>query len=1103
MPGISFSISALTRALLPCLLASLLTLGANVSIADTPHLVLDINTQTTPVGSDPVWLGKMGNFIYFIARPVPSTTAGGAALFKTDGTTAGTTQVAAIDGVGVLPYDSGFTTPLDVLFLAAGTKAYFLANTTTAGQEVWVTDGTTAGTHLIEDIYPGPNGRSPRLLGLIGTDLIFAAAATDNTLQLYRTDGTAAGTHVLSSFAQSQYGLVTDHLALNGKVFVAMASGLSCCEPDLWVTDGTTAGTAQIDSNEGYPWHLQPSSLRAFGNSVAMLTDTENLGVEPSFVDTTTNALTILDTVPGPGGGAWYGSTIAAMDGFVLFVRGSPNDGAQLWRSDGTLAGTTEVMDLGPGVSSSMLGQDLPVTRVGNRAVFLSENAQNGAQLWGTDGTAQGTVPLISDVPPTGAAAQNGAVPSVLGVAGTHGYFALSTGSDYRIVVTDGTVAGTHLLGTAGPLATNPVTTTEVAGDDNLTFIYELAYDSIAGYTKHLFAYTPQTNVLTDLRDTIPIGEDDPPLADSGRLFFKSTDPLHADEPWISDGTSAGTHILANIAQEVRTNDSNPNFLTDVDGTLYFSADDGVHGVELWKSDGTAGGTSIAFDIAPGAASSNPSMLVAWNGSLYFFNSYDGTFMRTTGAVSAVSPLATLFPEPLPTVPSSPQTGCNFVRSVAFNGRLYFGASDQISGFELWSTDGTAAGTNEVADIGTGALSGMPCNLTVFNNRLYFRATPGLGASGFQLWSTDGTAAGTAAVQNMPAMQLVNVGDFVVLNSRLYFDASDGNGVTGVYSTDGTGAGTQLLKTATATDTVPLAPIGTSGGRLVLTDAITSGVTTYQEIWLSDGTAAGTAALPGVQSPYSAPILLTDQLIFFVNADATGQNPWVSDGTVAGTHMLAALGPGTTSQVLWFATMHGVVYFASNDAANGARIWRTDGTSAGTVVVGSSALPALLGPVQASGQNLFFAATDSSAGLELNVLRNDPPVAANDTANSSNGAPVTINVVANDTDDDGTINPGSVRLVSLPAHGTAVLTQSGSVTYTPNSGYEGSDTFTYTVADNQGATSNDATVTVTSSVTPTVTVTASRGGGGSFDLLFLLLLGSVALASGCIRTSAP
>ena len=100
---------------------------------------------------------------------------------------------------------------------------------------------------------------------------------------------------------------------------------------------------------------------------------------------------------------------------------------------------------------------------------------------------------------------------------------------------------------------------------------------------------------------------------------------------------------------------------------------------------------------------------------------------------------------------------------------------------------------------------------------------------------------------------------------------------------------------------------------------------------------------------------------------------------------------------------------------------------------------------------------------------NDPPVAVNDVASTDQGDPVTINVLANDTD-DGTINAASVDLdPSTPgiqstfshAAGTFSVSAAGVVTYTPAANFSGSVSISYTVNDNEGATSNVATITVT------------------------------------------
>lgn len=96
---------------------------------------------------------------------------------------------------------------------------------------------------------------------------------------------------------------------------------------------------------------------------------------------------------------------------------------------------------------------------------------------------------------------------------------------------------------------------------------------------------------------------------------------------------------------------------------------------------------------------------------------------------------------------------------------------------------------------------------------------------------------------------------------------------------------------------------------------------------------------------------------------------------------------------------------------------------------------------------------------------NNPPVAADDTAVTNQGTAVTVDVTANDADDDGNIDLATVAIVAGPNNGMVdVNAATGEVTYTPDPDFFGTDTFTYAVNDDDGATSNAATVTIT--VTP-------------------------------------
>jgi hypothetical protein len=98
---------------------------------------------------------------------------------------------------------------------------------------------------------------------------------------------------------------------------------------------------------------------------------------------------------------------------------------------------------------------------------------------------------------------------------------------------------------------------------------------------------------------------------------------------------------------------------------------------------------------------------------------------------------------------------------------------------------------------------------------------------------------------------------------------------------------------------------------------------------------------------------------------------------------------------------------------------------------------------------------------------NQSPIAADDSAATIQDTPVTINVIANDSDPDGTIDPATVTITVAAGYGTTIANTNGTVTYKPAPGFTGTDTFTYVVKDNGGATSNEANVTI--KVDPTET----------------------------------
>jgi large repetitive protein len=112
---------------------------------------------------------------------------------------------------------------------------------------------------------------------------------------------------------------------------------------------------------------------------------------------------------------------------------------------------------------------------------------------------------------------------------------------------------------------------------------------------------------------------------------------------------------------------------------------------------------------------------------------------------------------------------------------------------------------------------------------------------------------------------------------------------------------------------------------------------------------------------------------------------------------------------------------------------------------------------------LGFGAKDSSVAIDDVQLLSElsqAPIAQNDSATTNQNAPVTLDVLANDRDPDGTLNPSSLLIVQAPKHGQVSLNPNGTVTYKPAADYLGSDQFAYLIQDNSGVYSTPAVVNI-------------------------------------------
>ena len=129
--------------------------------------------------------------------------------------------------------------------------------------------------------------------------------------------------------------------------------------------------------------------------------------------------------------------------------------------------------------------------------------------------------------------------------------------------------------------------------------------------------------------------------------------------------------------------------------------------------------------------------------------------------------------------------------------KIYFRATDGANGSELWTSDGTAAGTTMVKDIRPGSASSWPMELTLVNGTLFFRATTAAMAT--SCGEATAPLPGTTLVRDVqPDDPAATPGStpksLTKVNNTLFFRANDGSTGDELWKSDGTAAGTVLVK---------------------------------------------------------------------------------------------------------------------------------------------------------------------------------------------------------------------------------------------------------------------------------------------------------------------
>lgn len=668
-----------------------------------------------------------------------ATGDGGFALWRSDGTAAGTESVAFLEAASkILASDdrtafvfdfatlwsvnlvSGVRTPLKAIqgwsisaWTMAGSSLVLALGSAGQDDGLWASDGTTDGTKRIADAQPWTFVSR-------GADAL-AAGYDAAGIVLWRTDGTAAGTVAIRRFPSTYPADGSSFLtltALGEKVWFSVIQKGNPGIPQIWMTDGTDAGTLLVTTattgrnfvqhggrtyyfgRDGQLWVADgpgtDAQRVASVGSPSPSTHVRLLAVDGRtayFADDRTQGSELWKTDGTPTGTALVRSfgydigSAATLGGTLIFVARDDGWTTALWRYDGS-----EVRFLAALPLASWTGNVSGFARLLNVLYVVEAGSAGALSVWRTDGSAGGTY-AVEQFP-----AVNGATSvSRPGIAraGSRLVFAVADPprSTFRVLATPGARSKAQTIGALewgsfeprssgdslyyldppepSPDTFGPETRRLWRSDGTPGGTYVLAsgdiHDVIEDCQGGAFFARTQDGVVTLWRTDgtatataawLPPGA--PPIApvavSAGRVYYVGAEVETGEEIWSADAQAREAFLLKDIGPGGLSFDGPYRSIAALRGGLVFAASDGTHGRELWVTDGTSDGTRLMEDLAPGPGSSNPGDFVEACGGLVYFTADVEGVGREPFAIplSAINPDAR--PKPCPVTPAPTQS---------------------------------------------------------------------------------------------------------------------------------------------------------------------------------------------------------------------------------------------------------------------------------------------------------------------------------------------------------------------------------------------------------------------------------------------------------------
>ena len=851
----------------------------------------------------------------------PSTT--GIGLWKSDGSEGGTTLIRAFDSASNLVEANGLL--------------YFVAKTG-EGYEIWSSDGTPAGTQRANTLYPGADNFAPYNLFAIDDVLFFSASGpsdSSNGYELWRWEGDGVGTKLFKNLFPDRY-ITQQSIEFNeetGQQELKIETAQFNTSDPEYSTDSFPQNFTSVGNGNffftAYSTNRVPATVDGFADEIQLggielwYSDGTENGTRPIRINEqsyeiynptagTASPPSIYDEVYTASGSS-FPRELTAFNDTLFFTANDGIHGYELRSVDGDGEDEKLISD----INSSGSSTPKELTVVGNKIYFTADDG-SGRFLYSYNPSKEQLIKIE----------QNGTQPrNLTEIDGSLYYSAYSSdGREPWFINKNGIPSQLQDIN-PGPASSNPsefqLITGKAKGKVNKT-LYFTANNGAKGielWSKSLNQSGEKARLNSDIFSG-PSSSDPRKLINAEEdLFFTADNGKSGRELWTLGPAIKGPNGGYGAGSSSIKVDENKTFV------YTFSAKTEKEGSGEWQING--GSDYELFSIA-----SNTGKLTFIDAPDFEKpkdterdNNYE-VAIRVTDQESGLSSdqyvtvkvqnVSEAGPDdgtvgedpdaedpeenpnegdPNNNTPEQPGIESKLVKNIREGGFssnpthlhdhlgvLYYSANDGINGAEPWvSNFGTKQSTTLFKDIFVGPQSSSPSSFSSYNNTLLFSANGG--EFGQELWISNGNAKQTKLAADInPGTKSSSPSDFLIQGDTAYFSANDGR------------SGHELWNYSLKNNKAKL----------------------VRNINTNTGTGSNPSELTS----------LNGEFVFAAKGNAYGRELWISDGTLAGTTLLKDINPGgLDSSPEDLSTLNGDIYFTGNTYFNGRQILKLNGNN--------------------------------------------------------------------------------------------------------------------------------------------------------------------------------